>query len=122
MAEILVIDDNADIRMVLDRFLTRADHEVAAAASGDEAMKQLEQRSFDLVITDLRMPGVTGIDLVRHIRDRRLRAKIVLMSGGDRGCPESVPECPEAGSAIPLLNKPFSRTDLLSAVDTLLDR
>ena len=66
MAAILVVDDEAGIRELLSDVLARDGHDVRAAADGAEALRQLDGRTFDLMITDLKMPGtVGGMDLVR---------------------------------------------------------
>ena len=66
---ILVVDDDASLRRVMKMQLEEAGYQVALAASGEEALGVLDQRQPDLVITDLRMPGTGGMDLLRHIRE-----------------------------------------------------
>jgi CheY-like chemotaxis protein len=65
---ILVVDDEESNRLTLKRILGREGYEVQQAASGREAMEALRERPVDVVLTDLKMPGMTGIDLLKAAR------------------------------------------------------
>jgi two-component system KDP operon response regulator KdpE len=69
MSRVLVVDDEAGIRKVVRDALERAGHEVETATDGVAALVSLEEHLFDLVISDLSMPGMSGLELVRHIRE-----------------------------------------------------
>ena len=79
-SRILVVDDEANIRRLLERFLARLGHDVVTAPAVPEALALLEGEPFDLVLTDLRMPGPSGLDLLAEVRARRPETRTMLMS------------------------------------------
>lgn len=117
---ILLVDDDAAVRHVLERFLAQAGHSVATAASVDEAIGWLGREAFDLVLTDLNMPGSSGLDLLASVRSKWPTTRTMLMSGGA--------EAAHAAAAIEygvdrLFLKPFHMDELNAAVEkTLLER
>ncbi|MBC7793804.1 MAG: response regulator, partial [Clostridia bacterium] len=66
VATALIVDDESNLRKVLSALLTRDGHTTIAAASGEEAVTTLKTKPFDIVITDMRMPGMSGLDLLEH--------------------------------------------------------
>jgi len=68
MAQILVVDDSTTMRQMVAFTLTSAGHEVVEAPDGNQALATAKTRKFDLVITDVNMPGMNGIDLVQSLR------------------------------------------------------
>ena len=79
--QILVVDDSASTREILERNLRAEGYEVFSADSVAAAIALLEEREFDLVITDLRMPGADGMELVRHVRDHFRFTGIIMVTG-----------------------------------------
>ena len=77
MARVLVVDDEAGIREFLSEALADDDHEVAVAASGEAAWARLEREGFDLVLTDLSMPGMDGMELLRRVKDAQPEVEVV---------------------------------------------
>ncbi|MBP1607627.1 MAG: two component, sigma54 specific, transcriptional regulator, Fis family, partial [Acidobacteria bacterium] len=77
---ILVVDDEDAQRHVLAGFLRKRGHEVSAAGSVDEALKLAATRSLDLVLTDLRMPAKTGIDLLDGLRKLNPEIPVIVMT------------------------------------------
>ena len=67
--QILLVDDDADVRDTIARFLTARHHEVSQADSGERALSRLEKQAFDIVITDLKMPGMDGFQLLERIKE-----------------------------------------------------
>ena len=115
---IVVAEDHADIRFVVKRALERAGYEVVATPDGAAALDAVRRHRPDVVVTDLDMPHMTGLDLCRAIRaDERLRhipvvlASGSLLPGDDRAA--------EVGASAVLL-KPFLPAQLLALVSTLL--
>ncbi|GAA5074432.1 ATP-binding protein [Lysobacter panacisoli] len=116
---ILVADDHIANRMVLQRLLQKAGHRVICVEGGEEVLDALAASDYDAVITDLHMPGVSGLDLLRQLR--------VMEAGSGRRTPvlilsadvttESIRACEQAGARA-FLSKPVSTTRLL---DTLAD-
>src|SRR5258708_29787555 len=80
MARILVADDEPGIREFVADALALDDHAVAQARDGREAAKLLDERGFDLVITDLRMPGLDGMTLLRKVRADQPEVEVIVMT------------------------------------------
>lgn len=81
---ILVADDEKEFCVLLQQWLTTAGHDVIAVMSGTEACEVLQQRAFDLVITDMLMPDGDGVDLITEIKRVQPTLRILAMSGGGR--------------------------------------
>jgi DNA-binding NtrC family response regulator len=101
---LLVVDDDRAILTLIGTIALGEGFDVSTTVNGDDAMKQLRHRPADLVLLDLRMPGVTGLDVLRAIRDISPRRKVVLMSG--YATIDSAVEAVKLG-AIDYLTKPF---------------
>ena len=69
MARILIVDDDKLDRIVLGTILERAGHETYFAADGDEALREYRAQAIEIVVTDLQMPGVHGLELITLLRD-----------------------------------------------------
>jgi len=80
-AKILLVDDDEKVLMVLGRALSTAGAEVIVAKTGAEALVMLGQHSFDTVVSDIQMPGMSGLKLLRAIREYDLELPVVLMTG-----------------------------------------
>ena len=106
---LLVVDDNSDVRRAISEGLRRMGHEVATAASGPEALGQLEVGPFDVAILDIRMPGMDGLDVLRALKLARNRVGVVMLTGMD-----DVEEAVQAHrlGADAYLAKPIRVTDL----------
>jgi CheY-like chemotaxis protein len=78
---VLVIDDEAVIRAIFREFLDMLGHEVDMAASGDEGLALLGRHQYDLVLTDLFMPGMSGLEVAGTIRARWPRIPVIIASG-----------------------------------------
>ena len=77
---ILIIDDEAALRQTLARILQRASYEVTTAANGEEALSLLASTSFDLIYMDIRMPGMSGLDLLKHIHTSYPSLPVILFT------------------------------------------
>lgn len=115
---ILIVDDEPAIRKLLGAVFTGAGYEVRIAGSGPEAMAVCESESFDALLSDVRMPGMNGHELVRWVVVRHPAIRTVLMSGYDdiacQGCGIAPQPCW-------LLPKPFHPKDAVSTVTQLLE-
>lgn len=80
MADVLVVDDEAGIRSFLKGALSPEGHEVDEASSAGEALEVVERRKYDLVITDLRMPNMSGMDLVRRLRTEHPSIEVIVLT------------------------------------------
>ena len=79
-AKVLVVDDEVEMASMLRNYLTREGYEVATASSAEEALHYLEDHDMDIVLTDLRMKGMDGLDLVRSVRDSCPETQIIMMT------------------------------------------
>lgn len=120
MARILIVDDEPDILVILDRMLRKMNHETVQAANGKEAVRRLEEGAFDLVITDLIMPESEGIETISAVRKRWPGIKIIAMSGGGRQSPVPYLAVAATLGADATLAKPFERADLVDALRHVL--
>lgn len=116
---VLVVDDDYEFRVSLGKALAKQGYEVELAADGLEALRAVERGSFDLVITDHRLPGVLGIDLLPEIRRRSPRSAVILVTAyGDDTARQ---RAREAG-AFAFLDKPIKREEILTLVVQALAR
>jgi DNA-binding NtrC family response regulator len=79
-AKVLVVEDDPDIRKILDIFLSEKGFRVKVAESGPRALEMLAEEPIDLILSDVRMPGMSGLDLLRHLKERDPEIQLVLMS------------------------------------------
>jgi len=80
-ANILVVDDEGAIRYSISKTLQRVGYQVSAAASGEEALDMMNEQNFDVVLTDIRMPGLTGVELLAKIKEKSPDSIVILMTG-----------------------------------------
>jgi two-component system response regulator MprA len=118
-AAILVVDDDAPIRRMLDRTLTAEGYAVETAADGGEALAAVERSTPDLVVLDVGMPGVDGLAVSRRLRAKGLAVPLLLLTARD-SVPDRVAGL-DAG-ADDYLVKPFATEELLARVRALLRR
>ncbi|MGA1223704.1 MAG: response regulator [Phycisphaerales bacterium] len=120
-ARVLVVDDEAHIVQVVALKFRNAGLEVATAGDGDEALALLEREPFELVVTDLQMPAMSGIELARAMAERPALAQIPVLMLTARGHLLREGEADSANIAR-VVHKPFSPRGLLADVMELLDR
>jgi len=115
---ILVVDDAPDALELIERNLTASGYQVFTAPGAVEAIRLLDSMPVDLVITDLKMPKVSGLDLVQHVRENFKDTEVMMITGYPtiQGAVTAV----KAGSQ-EYLTKPFTDEELLSAVRNVLD-
>jgi len=80
-AHVLVVDDEGAIRYSVSKTLQRIGYEVDEASSGEEALEMIGKREYDVVLTDIRMPGLTGVELLKRIKDTSPDSIVILMTG-----------------------------------------
>jgi two-component system response regulator HydG len=113
----MVIDDSPATLEVLQRNLTAAGFRVFTASGVSEALKLLDRTTVDLVITDLKMPGVGGMDMVRHVRENLRNTEVMMITG--YATVEGAVQAVKTG-AEEFLAKPFTDEELLGAVNRAL--
>lgn len=116
---VLIADDHAANRMVLQSLLQKAGHRVVAVDEGEAVLDALEASDYDVVIADLHMPGISGLDLLRQLRVMEAgaghRTPVIILSADVT--PESIQRCEQAGARA-FIAKPVVASRLL---DTLAD-
>ena len=110
---IMVVDDEQVIRDVLSDFFTSENVMVESVSSGEEALRELDSKHYDLVLTDMKMPGLSGIDLLRQIKDRKLDTLVIIMTGF--GTVDTAVTAMKLG-AFDYINKPFKLDELIQVV------
>ncbi|MGA2658237.1 MAG: sigma-54 dependent transcriptional regulator [Verrucomicrobiota bacterium] len=112
-AQILLIEDDASTAASLQKVLCAEGYEVAVSARGDTGLDQARERSYDVVVTDLRMPGLGGLELVAQLHAAKPKQAIILMTA--HGTTETAIEATKLGACDYLL-KPFGADELLDMV------
>jgi len=117
---ILVIDDDADVRGSLSKILTRAGYEVVVAADGAAGIELQHKAPADVIITDIFMPGLDGLQTIRQLKKEGSGVRIIAVSGGDRTGTVDLKEHARLMGAFNVLAKPFEMDDVLAAVKEAL--
>jgi CheY-like chemotaxis protein len=112
VSRILVVDDEPDQRFLLRRIFERAGHEVSDAGNGAAALRAVRESPPDLVVTDIMMPVMGGVELIRCLRDDPATAQIpILAASGDTHL---------AGAANAVVPKPYEWRHLFTVAEALL--
>ncbi|QHI70592.1 response regulator [Tichowtungia aerotolerans] len=121
MARILVVDDETGIITILKEMLLKLGYEVLTASGGNEALEKLSIGGVDLVVTDIVMPDIDGLELISNIQSMYPEIKIIAISGGgaQEGPETYLRDAKELGAAR-CLTKPFMLKELASMVQELL--
>ena len=117
MTRILIVDDEETIRLALRKFLRSRGYEVEIAGSGDQALQILDKQSFSLMLCDVRMPGMTGVQVVPQARKRDNDLAIIMLTAVNDAA--TATEVLSAGASDYLM-KPVELADLQQAVDRAL--
>ena len=110
---VLVVDDDEQVRRSVERVLVRAGYHVQSVTSAEAALELLEQERFDLLLTDIMLPGRDGVQLADEARQRFPSLRVCFMTGYARGR--------VAVGTTPHVTKPFTATDLLARINQALD-
>jgi CheY-like chemotaxis protein len=120
MPSILLIDDDDTLRLTLRRSLERAGYETHEADNGRTALNCLREAPVDLILTDILMPEMEGIELILSLRRSLPTLPIIAMSGGGRATPEGYLKLSQDSGATSILTKPFEIEQLLATVSALI--
>ncbi len=117
VGSVLVVDDDRAVGVVLSGLLRQAGHEAAHVTSAEEALARVSSRPVDLIITDLRMPTMDGMELLERLRERAPEVPVVMLTA--HGTVQVAVEAMKKGASDFLL-KPFDRDEVLFIVDKAL--
>ncbi len=120
MNTILVIEDDENYRSVLLRALESEGYKVYVAAGGIEAKNILKKIKPDIVITDIIMEHVDGIEVIMYVKNQYPGTKIIAISGGGRGDAGSYLDSAKGLGADCTISKPFSLDEMISSVKSLI--
>jgi two-component system response regulator PilR (NtrC family) len=118
-AQVLVADDEADFRMILQSFLVSEGHTVTTAEDGADAINKLQGKPFDLVLLDIRMPRVDGIEVLQFIKQQYVDTQVIILTAVNDV--RIAVECMQLG-AFHFLTKPYSVDELQSLVALALEK
>ncbi|MCO4784010.1 MAG: response regulator [Candidatus Cloacimonetes bacterium] len=122
MSKVLLVEDDTDMSEVFCDFLEMSGHKVHTAFNGKEGLALFQQDSFDIIVTDIIMPELDGLEMIKAILAIKPDTAIITLSGGHRLVPEVATQYLDASiklGAARSFCKPFKMTDLLTAIDEL---
>lgn len=119
MAKILLIDDEPMVRASVSAALVAAGHEVAEAQNGLEGLELFSQSEFNIVITDIIMDEIEGIETIIELKKKRPDQKIIAISGGGKLGAKTHLDLALKFGADKILEKPFRSADLFSAINAM---
>jgi len=120
MRRVLLIDDEPSVRDVLARMLVHAGFDVIQAADGREGLVAFERFDIDVVVTDVNMPGVDGIEVISALRRLRNEVPIVAISGGGLFKKEMLLASARAIGADEVVSKPFDLQEIVAVLRRVL--
>jgi len=120
LASILIIDDKPEVLRVLRKVLEGAGHTVTEAPDGQTALRWFAGRPTDLVVTDIYMPEMDGLEFLMRVREAFPETRVVAMSGGGFLGKDLVLKAAEILGAREILAKPFTAQEVLEAVERAL--
>lgn len=117
MKQILIVDDDIQIRELLIEYLKNKGYTVSEADSGNSAVTLCKSSQFDVVVTDISMPGISGVELIKELITLVPKAGFIIVSGTDHSY--SLASITAAGGRACFMKKPFKLTELLAAIEQM---
>jgi two-component system, cell cycle sensor histidine kinase and response regulator CckA len=115
---VLVVDDDRPVRALMRAILVQNGFDALEAKSGSEALQIAANERVDLVLTDVVMPGMSGLELISHLKERGLEKRWLLVSGYPG---EAFTNAHGLNERLPLLRKPFTAEQLLRTIHEIFD-
>jgi DNA-binding response OmpR family regulator len=116
---VLIVDDEKNIRLTLSQSLESLELETDTAVNGEEALAKLKEKDYGLVLLDLRLPGMDGMEVLRRLREIRPDVQVIIITA--YGTIESAVDAMKLG-AVDFIQKPFSPKEIRGLVSLVLDR
>ncbi len=116
---VIVIDDEKNIRLTLKKALSGAGYEVDAAMNGENGLQKLKEKEYPVVLLDMRLPGIDGIEVLKQINNLDYKTKVIMITG--YGNVETAVETMKLG-AIDYLRKPFKPEEIKDVVAQVFAR
>lgn len=120
MANILIIDDDPQLRGVLREILASNDHQISEQENGSNVLQFLSQNPVDVLITDIIMPEKDGFEVIPAVKKQYPALKVIAISGGSSYGPDSYLDIAKILGADRVFSKPFKINDISQAVTELL--
>jgi len=120
MNRILIVDDTGDNVKLIKAMLKSLDSDIDVAVDGEEALRKMTDNDYDIVLMDIMLPKVSGIDVLKKVRERDLETPIIVMTA--YGSEELAVETLREGGDDYLINKPIRTEDLLDAINKALEK
>lgn len=120
MKTILLVDDDEAFRKAQAQVLEKAGFTVVLAENGSVALDIFKEQPVDLVITDIIMPEIEGLETIQKMRQLNRKVKIIAISGGGRNTPDDYLVLARKLGALKSLSKPYTATELLNTIEELL--
>jgi DNA-binding response OmpR family regulator len=120
MPGILIVEDDEELREMLNVSLVRRNFSVFEASNGKEAILHFKPSITDVVVTDIIMPEEDGLKVIMRLRELKPSIKIIAISGGGKAGPGSYLNLAKALGADAIFSKPFSINDLILKIEELL--
>ena len=121
MAKLLIVDDETDVREFAASFFRKRKVEVSTASSGEEAINLMDKQKPHLVLMDIKMSGIDGIETLRRIREKDKDVKVIMVTGREPDDAEAFNKCREYG-AIDYIHKPLDLHELEKVVLSVLEK
>jgi two-component system, cell cycle response regulator CpdR len=115
--QILIVEDDEAMREFLCQAISRSGYYVEAVQDGTEALRRVDESHFDLLLTDIRMPGLDGLELARLVRRRHPNLSVLLVTAYVQ---DALGATDLDGARIGVLSKPFNLSELIDRVETCL--
>jgi len=116
---ILIVDDEKNIRLTLSQAIEALDIQTHTAVNGEEALGMLTERPYSLILLDLKMPGMDGMEVLRKVRERHPEIKIIIITA--HGSIDSAIEAMKLG-AVDFIQKPFAPKEIRELISDVLAR
>lgn len=114
MSSILIVDDDEGMVETLSDILTARRYAVTTADSGESALAQVHQRAFDVVLMDIKMPGLNGVEALQAMKQRHPALKVIMMTAFTR---DELVQAARRASAVAIVPKPLDLATVLDLVD-----